>query len=61
MFDCDKVYVQAPRLRILWVKPIGYEVNIDETKDIIEALLNELVDPKDTYFGGKSTNLCHLL
>ncbi len=34
-----------------WVKPLGYEVNIDDTKDIIEALLNELVDPKAPYFG----------
>ena len=32
-------------------KPLGYEVNIDETKDIIEALINELVDPKASYFG----------
>ena len=30
---------------------MGYEVNIDETKNIIEALLNEPVDPKTTYFG----------
>ena len=38
MVDCDKVYIQAVRPRIVWVKPLGYEVNIDETKDIIEAL-----------------------
>ena len=51
MVDSDKVYIQGVRPRIVWVKPLGYEVNIDETKDIIEALLNELVDPKATYFG----------
>lgn len=28
-----------------------YEVNIDDTKDIIEALLNEPMDPKETYYG----------
>ena len=33
------------------MKPLGYEVNIDETKDSIEALVNELVDPKESYFG----------
>lgn len=33
-----------------WVKPLEYEINIDDTKDIIEALLNEHVDPKATYF-----------
>lgn len=40
MVDCDKVHIQAIRPRIVWVRPLGYEVNIDETKDIIEALLN---------------------
>ena len=51
MVNYDKVYIQAVRLRIVCVKPLGYEVNIDETKDIIEALINELVDPKAAYFG----------
>ena len=46
MVDSDKVCTQAVRPRVLWVKPLPYEVNIDETKDIIEALVNELVDPK---------------
>ena len=50
MVDSDKVYIQAVRPRVAWVKPLGYEVNIDETKDIIEALVNDLVDPKATYF-----------
>ena len=36
---------------MVWVKPLSYEVDIDDTKDIIEALLNKLVDPKATYFG----------
>ena len=44
-------YIQAFRLRIVWVKPLGYEVNIDETKDIIEALINEPIYPKVSYFG----------
>jgi regulator of RNase E activity RraB len=30
---------------------LGYEVNIDDTRDIIEALLNEPIDPKAAYFG----------
>ena len=41
MVDSDKVYIQAVRSRIAWVKPLGYEVNIDETKDIIETLGNK--------------------
>ena len=51
MVDSDKVHIQEVRPRIAWVKPLGYEVNIDETKDIIEALINEPVDPKAAYFG----------
>ena len=35
----------------MWVKPLGYEVHIDETKEIIEGLVNEPIDPKVTYFG----------
>ena len=50
MVDSDKMYIQAVRPRIAWVKPLGYEVNIDETKDIIKALVNEPFDPKATYF-----------
>ena len=51
MVDCDNIYIQVVRLRTIWVKPLGYEVNIDETKDIIEALINESINPKDAYFG----------
>ena len=51
MVDCDKVYIQAVRPQVAWVKPLPYEVNIDETRDIIEALVNEPVDPKQPVFG----------
>ena len=51
MVDSDKVYIQAVRPKIAWVKPLGYEVNIDEKKYIIEALINEPVDHKAAYFG----------
>ena len=50
MVDSDKLYIQAVRPRIAWVKPLGYEVNIDETNDIVETLVNKLVDPKARYF-----------
>jgi hypothetical protein len=45
------VYIQAVRPRIAWVKPLSYEVNIDETQNIIEALINEPVNPKQPIFG----------
>ena len=51
MVGNDRVYIQAVKPRVVWVKPLPYEINIDETKDIIEALVNELVDPKAPYFG----------
>ena len=51
MVNCDTVYIQAVRPRVAWVKPLPYEVNIDETRDIIEALVNEPVDPKLPVFG----------
>lgn len=51
MVDCNKVKVniQAVKARFVWVKPLSYKVNIDETKDIIETLFNELVDHFGTY------------
>ena len=51
MVDYDRVYRQAVRPRVAWVKPLPYEVNIDETRDIIEALVNEPVDPNLPIFG----------
>ena len=51
LVDYDKVHIQVVRPRVAWVRPLFYEVNIDDTKDIIEALVNELVDPKAPYFG----------
>ena len=41
MVDCDRVYIQAVIPRVAWVKPLPYEINIDEAREIIEALVNE--------------------
>ena len=51
MVDCERVYIQAVILRIAWVKPLPYEINIDEARDIIEALVNELANPNLPTFG----------
>lgn len=51
MVDCDKVYIQAVRPRVAWVKPLPYEVNIDESRDIIKTLVNDPIDPKLPTFG----------
>ena len=42
LVNCDRVHIQAVKPRIAWVKNLAYKVNIDETRDIIEALINEL-------------------
>ena len=39
------------RLKAAWVKPLVYEVNIDETRNVIQPLINELVDNKASYLG----------
>src|SRR5271156_1430851 len=49
--DCDKVYIQAAIPRVAWVKPLPYEINIDEARDIIEALVNEPAIPNIPAFG----------
>ena len=51
MVDCDKVYIQAVIPRVAWVKPLPYEINIDEARDIIEALVNEPANPNIPPFG----------
>ena len=47
----DEVYIQVVIPRVAWVKPLPYEINIDEVKDIIEALVNELEIPNILAFG----------
>ncbi|GLJ17629.1 hypothetical protein SUGI_0306990 [Cryptomeria japonica] len=37
--------------RVAWVKPLPYEINIDEPRDIIEALINEPTIPNTPAFG----------
>ncbi|GLJ50380.1 hypothetical protein SUGI_1073860 [Cryptomeria japonica] len=37
--------------RVAWVKPLPYEINIDEERDIIEALINEPAIPNTPAFG----------
>ena len=53
MVDCDRVYIQEFISRVAWVKPLPYEINIDEERDIIEALVNEAANSNlptfDTY------------
>ena len=51
MVDYDKVYIQAVIPRVAWVKPLSYEINIDEFRDIIEVLVNEPANLNFPTFG----------
>ena len=51
MVEYDGVYIQEVLLRMAWVKPFPYEIKIDEAREIIEALINELVNPHLLAFG----------
>ena len=51
MVECDRVDIQAVISRVAWVKPLPYEINIDDPRDIIEALVNEIANPNLPIFG----------
>ena len=51
MVDSGRLYIQVVKCIIVWVKLFPNEVNINQTKDTIEALVNQPVDPKSPYFG----------
>ena len=51
MVDYERVYIQAIIPKVAWVKPLVYEINIDEARDIIEELINEPVNPNLPTFG----------
>ena len=51
MVDYDKVYIQVVIPRVAWVKALPYEINIDEARNIIKALVNEPAHPKLPTFG----------
>ena len=39
LFDIDYTYIQAAVPRIRWLRPLGYEINIDEASTTITTLL----------------------
>ena len=45
------MYIQVVILRVEQVKPLPYEINIDEPQDIIQALVNEPGNPNLLAFG----------
>ena len=51
MVDIDYTYIQVTIPRIRWLRPLGYEINIDETSGAIIALLVEEIDKSAKPFG----------
>ena len=51
LVDIDYTYVQAAIPRVRWLRPLGYEINVDETSAAITTLLAEEVDKIAKIFG----------
>ena len=51
LVDIDYTYIQAAILRVRWLRPLGYEINIDEAFTTITTLLAEDIDKSAPHFG----------
>ena len=51
LVDADYSFVQATTLRVRWLRPLGYEINVDEGLVAIKTLLAEEVDKIAKNFG----------
>lgn len=51
LVDIDYTYIQAAIPRVRWLKPLGYEVNIDEASSAITPLLEKEIDKSAPHFG----------
>ena len=51
LVDADYTFVQATTPRVRWLRPLGYEKNVDEASTSIIALLVEEVDKIAKKFG----------
>lgn len=51
LVDADHTYVQATIPRVRWLKPLPYEINVDEAFAAITTLLAKDIDKSATSFG----------
>ena len=51
LVDIDYTFVQASIPRVRWLRPLGYEINVDEAFAAITTLLAEEVDKTAKFFG----------
>ena len=51
LVDVDYTFVQAATPRVRWVRPLGYEINVDKASAAIRVLLAKEVDKDVKSFG----------
>ena len=51
LVDIDYTYIQVAILRVRWLRPLGYELDVDEASIAITTLLIEEIDKKAPHFG----------
>ena len=51
LVDIDQTYVQVEIPRVRWLRPLGYEINVEEASTKMTTLLTEEVDKKAKAFG----------
>ena len=51
LVDIDYTYIQVAMPRVRWIRPLGYEINIDEVSSTITTLLVEEIDKSAKPFG----------
>ena len=49
--DIDFTYIQAAIPRVRWLRPLGYEINIDEASVAITTFIVEDIDKSTKPFG----------
>ena len=51
LVDIDFTYIQATIPRVKWLRPLGYEMNIDEASAAITTILAKEMDKEAKPFG----------
>ena len=51
LVDIDYTYIQATVPIIRWLRPLGYEINIDEASTTITTFLAKEIDKSEKSFG----------
>ena len=50
LFDIDYTYLQVVVPRVIWLRPLGYKINVDEASTAITTLLDKEVDKSTKFY-----------